>query len=89
MRLLLPSTYTWFTQTDLGNSPLVPWNIGRSNFDGREFSVGEELSQRGLKAKYPVILIPGIISTALENWSTAGQYKAQFRKRYVSSRRWQ
>lgn len=65
-----------------GNSPLVPWNIGRANFDGREFCVGEELSQRGLKAKYPVILIPGIISTALENWSTAGQYKAQFRKRY-------
>ncbi|KAG8876893.1 hypothetical protein FRC20_000598 [Serendipita sp. 405] len=65
-----------------GNSPLVPWNIGRANFDGREFCVGEELSARGLRAKHPVILIPGIISTALENWSTQGEYKAQFRKRY-------
>ncbi|KAG8818333.1 hypothetical protein FRC17_010875 [Serendipita sp. 399] len=65
-----------------GNSPLVPWNIGRANFDGREFCVGEELSARGLRAKHPVILVPGIISTALENWSTQGEYKAQFRKRY-------
>ncbi|KAG8802659.1 hypothetical protein FRC18_007501, partial [Serendipita sp. 400] len=36
-----------------GNSPLVPWNIGRANFDGREFCVGEELSARGLRAKHP------------------------------------
>jgi phospholipid:diacylglycerol acyltransferase len=65
-----------------GNSPLAPWNLGRANWDGREFMVGEELAARGLQAKYPVILIPGIISTALENWSTTGEYKAQFRKRY-------
>ncbi|PVF93551.1 putative LRO1-a lecithin cholesterol acyltransferase-like protein [Serendipita vermifera] len=64
------------------NSPLIPWNVGRVNFDGREFCVGEDLSARGLQAKHPVILIPGIISTALENWSTSGEYKAQFRKRY-------
>lgn len=31
--------------------------------DGREFQVGENMKARGLDAKYPVILIPGIIST--------------------------
>lgn len=45
----------------LGNSPLVPWNLGRVNWDGREFSVGEELAKEGLQATYPVVLIPGIV----------------------------
>lgn len=31
--------------------------------DGREFQVGEQMKARGLKAEYPVILIPGVIST--------------------------
>jgi hypothetical protein len=38
-----------------------PWKLAN---DGREFLVGEELKSRGLEAKYPVVLIPGIISTA-------------------------
>lgn len=37
-----------------------PWKIAN---DGREFLVGEEMKSRGLEAKYPVVLIPGIIST--------------------------
>lgn len=37
-----------------------PWKLAN---DGREFQVGEEMKSRGLEAKYPVILIPGIIST--------------------------
>ena|SRR5258708_607758 len=57
-------------------------NIGRVNFDGREFTVGEALANEGHAAKHPVILIPGIVSTALENWSTFGEYKKHFRKRY-------
>ncbi len=31
--------------------------------DGREFQVGEQMKARGLTAEYPVILIPGVIST--------------------------
>lgn len=31
--------------------------------DGREFQVGEMAAARGLSAKHPVILIPGVIST--------------------------
>ena len=37
-----------------------PWKLAN---DGREFLVGEEMRSRGLEAKYPVVLIPGIIST--------------------------
>ena len=37
-----------------------PWKLAN---DGREFLVGEEMKSRGLEAKYPVVLIPGIIST--------------------------
>ena len=40
-----------------------PWKL---NNDGREFKVGEKARDRGLHAKYPVVLIPGIISTGLE-----------------------
>jgi len=38
-----------------------PWKLAN---DGREFLVGEEMKSRGLEAKHPVVLIPGIISTA-------------------------
>ncbi len=37
-----------------------PWKL---NTDGREFQVGEAIKARGLDAEYPVILIPGVIST--------------------------
>lgn len=49
----------------------VEWSRIRSNIpevwkfntDGREFQVGENMADRGLTAKYPVVLIPGVIST--------------------------
>ena len=37
-----------------------PWKL---NNDGREFKVGERLRDRGLSAKYPIVLVPGIVST--------------------------
>jgi hypothetical protein len=37
-----------------------PWKL---NTDGREFQVGDEIKARGLEANYPVVLIPGVIST--------------------------
>jgi hypothetical protein len=37
-----------------------PWKL---NTDGREFQVGDAIKARGLEAKYPVVLIPGVIST--------------------------
>ncbi len=49
----------------------IEWTRLRSNIpelwkfnnDGREFQVGESIKARGLAAKYPVVLIPGIVST--------------------------
>lgn len=41
------------------NIPVV-WKF---NNDGREFQVGESMKAAGLSAKYPVVLIPGIVST--------------------------
>jgi len=43
-----------------------PWKLAN---DGREFLVGEEMKSRGLEAKYPVVLIPGIISTVRFRYS--------------------
>jgi phospholipid:diacylglycerol acyltransferase len=47
----------------LRNSIQIPevWKLAR---DGREFKVGEEASARGLSAKFPVVLVPGVISYA-------------------------
>ncbi|KDQ55163.1 hypothetical protein JAAARDRAFT_37689 [Jaapia argillacea MUCL 33604] len=65
------------------------WNRFRSNIpeiwklnnDGREFQVGDQIKARGLEAKYPVVLIPGVISTSLESWSTSPQYRSFFRQK--------
>jgi phospholipid:diacylglycerol acyltransferase len=37
-----------------------PWKL---NTDGREFRVGDSIKARGLEAKHPIVLIPGVIST--------------------------
>lgn len=37
--------------------------VWKFNNDGREFMVGEAMKARNLSAKYPVVLIPGIVST--------------------------
>ncbi|KAF8273417.1 Lecithin:cholesterol acyltransferase-domain-containing protein [Lactarius quietus] len=55
-----------------------PWKL---NTDGREFQVGDAIKARGLDANYPVILIPGVISTSLESWSTSPEYRAFFRQK--------
>ncbi|KAF9268724.1 Lecithin:cholesterol acyltransferase [Marasmius fiardii PR-910] len=67
----------------------VEWNRLRSNIpevwkfnrDGREFLVGERMAERGFSAKYPVVLIPGVISTALESWSTTPDFRPFFREK--------
>ncbi|KAF8551971.1 Lecithin:cholesterol acyltransferase [Imleria badia] len=67
----------------------VEWGRLRSNIpevwklnnDGREFQAGEALKERGLTAQYPVVVIPGIISTSLESWSTSPEYRPFFREK--------
>ncbi|KAF8160852.1 Lecithin:cholesterol acyltransferase-domain-containing protein [Crassisporium funariophilum] len=55
--------------------------VWKFNNDGREFQVGEAMKARGLSAEYPVVLIPGIVSTGLESWSTAPEYRPFFREK--------
>jgi phospholipid:diacylglycerol acyltransferase len=55
--------------------------VWKLNNDGRVFQVGEAMRARGLDAEYPVVLIPGIISTNLESWSTDLEYRPFFRQR--------
>ncbi|KIY63217.1 phospholipid:diacylglycerol acyltransferase [Cylindrobasidium torrendii FP15055 ss-10] len=55
--------------------------VWKLNNDGREFAVGESIAQRGLSAEYPVVLIPGVISTGLESWSTTPEHRPFFRQR--------
>ncbi|KAF9075627.1 LACT-domain-containing protein [Rhodocollybia butyracea] len=65
------------------------WNKFRSsipevwkfNRDGREFQVGENMKARGLTAKHPIVLIPGVISTGLESWATTPEYRPFFREK--------
>ncbi|KAI0743664.1 phospholipid:diacylglycerol acyltransferase [Daedaleopsis nitida] len=55
-----------------------PWKLANN---GLEFTVGEAIAAQGLSAKHPVVLVPGIISTGLESWSTSPDYRAFFRKK--------
>lgn len=59
-----------------------PWKLAN---DGREFLVGEEMKSRGLEAKYPVVLIPGIISTVGALLSCAVDRDAQPRHHILGS----
>ncbi|KAN0081174.1 Lecithin:cholesterol acyltransferase domain containing protein [Tylopilus felleus] len=67
----------------------VEWGRLRSNIpevwklsnDGREFQAGDAMKERGLTAQFPVVVIPGIISTSLESWSTSPEYRAFFREK--------
>lgn len=37
--------------------------LWKFNNDGREFQVGQDMADRGLTAEFPVVLVPGVIST--------------------------
>jgi phospholipid:diacylglycerol acyltransferase len=53
------------------------------NYDS--FSVGLHLRAQGVRAKHPVIMIPGVISTGLESWGTSETSRPYFRKRLWGS----
>ncbi|KAH9940368.1 phospholipid:diacylglycerol acyltransferase [Epithele typhae] len=55
-----------------------PWKLAA---DGLEFTVGDKIAAEGHSAKHPVVLVPGIISTGLESWSTDPEYRPFFRKK--------
>lgn len=47
----------------------------------RDFVVGRMLAKQGVKVQHPVILLPGIVSTGLESWTTNEDTSSYFRKR--------
>ncbi|KAF2863037.1 Phospholipid:diacylglycerol acyltransferase [Piedraia hortae CBS 480.64] len=53
------------------------------NYDS--FAVGLHARSIGIEAKHPVIMIPGVISTGLESWSTEKKSLPYFRKRLWGS----
>lgn len=58
-------------------------------FSGNSFEVGNLMRKAGSKYKHPVVLVPGVISTGLESWSTVGSPECPsqpyFRKRLWGS----
>lgn len=49
------------------------------------FSVGVKAKAEGLDVHHPVIMIPGVISTALESWGTTNVSRPYFRRRLWGS----
>lgn len=47
----------------------------------KDFRVGRRLLAQGYRAHHPVVLVPGIVSTGLESWSTSEDASGYFRKR--------
>ena len=75
----LPNFDTRFFETECAKlRASIPevWNLAN---DGREFGVGDALAARGLTAHHPVVLVPGVVSTGLESWSTHADYRPFFR----------
>ncbi|EXJ85703.1 phospholipid:diacylglycerol acyltransferase [Capronia coronata CBS 617.96] len=54
-----------------------------ANYDS--FAVGLHLQSQGIRAHHPVIMVPGVISTGLESWSTGEKSRPYFRKRLWGS----
>ncbi|KXS99875.1 hypothetical protein AC578_4472, partial [Pseudocercospora eumusae] len=53
--------------------------------DYDSFAIGLHARNEGIHAKYPVIMIPGVISTGLESWGTEDESRQYFRKRLWGS----
>ena len=57
----------------------------KGTFEHGDFAAGMELSRQGISAQKPIVMIPGVISTGLESWSTAQCALPYFRKRLWGS----
>jgi phospholipid:diacylglycerol acyltransferase len=66
---------------DLFNN-LTALDTAKKAFTSRDFLVGEDATKKdGLKKRHPMVLVPGIVSTGLESWSTEPVSRTFFRKR--------
>lgn len=79
--------------TDLPSLTMAGLNLTDVLAPGREwlsskannFEVGRSVKSRGQEKKHAVVIIPGIISSGLESWSTTEETSAFFRKRIWAS----
>ncbi|KAF2487427.1 Lecithin:cholesterol acyltransferase-domain-containing protein [Neohortaea acidophila] len=53
--------------------------------DYDSFAIGLAAKAEGVHSKFPVIMIPGVISTGLESWGVEAQSRPYFRKRLWGS----
>ncbi|BGP52725.1 phospholipid:diacylglycerol acyltransferase [Rhodotorula sphaerocarpa] len=86
----LDSFTSWDLQSMLSDMPsLSNLNLTELVAPGRDwlnsrasnFEVGRDARDRGLRKKHAVVLVPGIISTGLESWSTQPDAAPFFRNR--------
>ncbi|GAA5903261.1 hypothetical protein JCM8208_002257 [Rhodotorula glutinis] len=86
----LDSFSSWDLQSILADMPSLPGlNMSELVQPGRDwlnsrvnnFEVGRDARDRGLEKKHAVVLIPGIISSGLESWSTMPDAAPFFRSR--------
>ena len=69
-------------RTSHTSCPSTDHRATRRALENRDFTVGDELKRKyGLEKHHPIILVPGIVSTGLENWSTDELARSWFRKR--------
>lgn len=76
---------------DISQLSLSQWQVfdyvdnlfesSRRIFESKDFKVGAELAEQGYRPEFPVIMLPGIVSTGLESWSTAEEDASFFRQR--------
>ena len=52
----------------------------RNGTDGEEYRPGIDLKKQGFKPKYPVVVIPGFVTSGLELWSGHECAKQYFRR---------
>ncbi|CEH17644.1 phospholipid:diacylglycerol acyltransferase [Ceraceosorus bombacis] len=67
---------------DLGDNL---FSAPREWLKSKDFTVGRNAYARGLRAEHPVVLLPGVISTGLESWTTDEISAGFFRKRLWGS----
>lgn len=54
---------------------------GKQWLKNNDFKVGRKLQAEGATKEHAVMLVPGIVSTGLESWSTTEEHSQFFRKR--------
>ena len=60
-----PENVTSFEWKQIADSVMTP---ARAWLTSRDFAIGDQLAEEGYRAKHPVVLIPGVVSTGLESW---------------------